>query len=67
MQAGEGEPLCPIHGLEVNPFPSRFICRTSPLGDSAHRLGKYETFRGKNLFRKINLLGKGLIQGISRD
>ena len=33
----------------------------------SQRQGKYDTFRGKNLFLKINLLGKGLTQGISGD
>ena len=64
-----------------HPFPSRFIYRTPPLGDSARSLlykkpiktelsqrqGNYDTFRGKNLFLKIKLLGKGLTQGIRGD
>ena len=63
--------------IGVNPLPRGFIYRTLPLGDSARPLlkkpiktklsqhqGNYDTFRRKNLLGKINLLEKGLNQGI---
>ena len=55
-------------------WESRFIYRTHPLGDCCKSqskqsclivMGKMILFRGKNLFLKINLLGKWLTQGIS--
>lgn len=61
--AYQGEPVSPILSLRVNPFKSRFIYRTPPSGDSARSQSKYDNVRGKNLFLKIHLLGKGLSRG----